>query len=341
MTNSAQSAAPLDALRQMIIGKWISMALSVTAELGVADVLASGPRSATELARFVGASEDHLYRLLRALTVVGVLAELDGRRFALTEVGELLRSDHPQSLRGYARLMGQDAFWRVWGAFGDAVRTGEAIVERVLGMGPFEYFAAHPDAAAVFNDAMTSASAMESDAIARAYDFSRIETLTDVAGGHGLLLATILAAYPNVRGVLFEMPHALEGARKLFGERKLGGRCEVVTGDFFAGVPPGADAYLLKHIIHDWDDDRALAILANCRKALKRDGRVLVVDMVIPPPGEPHFGKLLDLEMMAMTQHGKERTREEFDVLFRSANLRLTRIVPTDAPVSVVEGVAA
>jgi C-methyltransferase len=341
MSNPPQEPEALATLRQMIHGNWVSKAISVAADLGIADVLRAGPRSSEEIARETQATEDGVYRLLRALSVVGVFAELDGRRFALTSISEYLRSDRPDSVRGLARLPGHDAFWRAWGELGYGVRTGHPVFEHVFGMPIFEHLARDAEAAAVFNDAMTSISAHEADAVAAAYDFSGISRLADVAGGHGMLLATLLQKNPELRGVLFEMPHALEGARRLFQERDVAARCEVVSGDFFKTVPPDCDAYLMKHIIHDWDDARSIAILATCRKAMKPKSRLLVVDIVIPPPGEPHFGKLLDLEMMAMTQHGKERTRDEFEALYRRANLRLSRIVPTNAPVSVVEGIPA
>jgi len=323
----------------MIHGKWISKAIAVAADLRIADVLRSGARSCTEIAREVGATEDGVYRLLRALSVVGVFAELDGRRFELTPIGEHLRTDRPDSLAGWARFHGHDVTWRSWGRLGDGVRTGEPVFRSVFGMSTFEYLAQTPDAADVFNAAMTSISSTEADAIACDYDFSGISKLADVAGGHGLLLATILRANPQLRGVLFEMPHAIEGARRLFEERAVAPRCEIVSGDFFATAPAGCDAYILKHIIHDWDDERSAAILVNCRKAMTRGGRVLVIEMVVPAPNEPHFGKLLDLEMMAMTEQGRERTAEEFSALFARAGFRLARIVPTRALVSIVEGV--
>jgi C-methyltransferase len=334
------TAAPdtLLSLRQMIDGKWVSMAISVAAELGVADVLASGPRSSEEIARAVKAHEDGIYRLLRALTVVGVFAELAGRRFALTPLGEYLKTDHPASQRGFARFMGEDGAWRGWGALAHGVRTGEPVFRHAFGMSYWEYLAKNPEAAEIFNQAMTGVSAVESEAVASDFDFSGIRRIADVAGGHGLLLATILEKNPRLEGVLFEVPVAAEGARQLFRSRGLADRCEIVSGDFFAAIPHGCDAYLMKHVLHDWDDERSTRILANVRRAMGANGRVLVVDIVIPGPGEAHFGKILDLEMMALTEQGRERTREEFETLFRNAGLRLSRVVPTRAPVSVLEG---
>jgi C-methyltransferase len=338
MTNLAQPPEALVALQQMINGKWVSKAISVAAELRIADVLRAGPRSCAEIARETGATEGGVYRLLRALSVVGVFSELEGRRFELTPIGEYLRTDRPESLNGWARFQGHDVTWRAWGRLDDGVRTGGPVFRRAFGMTAFEYLDRNPEAAEVFNAAMTSISSTEAEAIARGYDFSGISKLCDVAGGHGLLLATILSANPRLRGVLYEMPHAIEGARRLFAERGLASRCEVVSGDFFASVSGGCDAYIFKHIIHDWDDQRSVAMLSNCRKAMTPDGRLLVIEMVVPGPNEAHFGKLLDLEMMAMTEQGRERTREEFADVFRQAGFELTRVIPTQGPISIVEG---
>lgn len=325
-------------LRDMIFGVWVSKAISVAADLAIADVLRDGPRSSAEIAAAVNATEDGVYRLLRALSAVGVFAEHEGRRFALAPLGDHLRSDRADSLRGLARFVCDDMHWRAWGSLGAGIRGGGSVFKRVFGVSPFDHLAANPEVAAVFNEAMTSISSMEAHAVTTAYDFSGIGKLADVAGGHGGLLAAILSANPSIRGVLFEMSHALEGAQRLFRERGLAERCEVVSGDFFADVPAGCDAYLLKHVIHDWDDERSVAILCNVRKAMKTTDKLLVVEMVVPPPGEPHFAKLLDLEMIALTEQGRERTVEEFAELYRQAGFRLSRIVPTTSGLSVIEG---
>lgn len=321
----------------MICGKWSSQAVYAAAELGIADELRDGPQTAAEVAEAVGANEDGTYRLMRALASLDILEELDGRRFALSELGQLLRSDIP-GLRGFARFVGDESNWRVWGALPHAVRTGESGYHHVYGMSAFEYAEKYPEAAEVLNEGMTSISQLEAFQVADAYDFSSIETLVDVGGGHGFLLATILEANPRMRGVLFEMAHALEGARKLLSEHGLLECSTVEGGDFLERVPPG-DACILKHIIHDWDDERSARILRNCRKAIPPHGRVLVVDMVVPPPGQSHFAKLVDLEMLVITDGGRERSQDEFSHLFKRAGLRLERVIPTAGFVSVVEGV--
>jgi len=326
-------------LLEMITGKWVCQAIYVAAELGVADLLRDGPRSSAEIAKATSANEDAMYRLLRALSNVGIFTERPGRQFELTELGQYLRSDVPGTLRGFARFVGFDPSWRAWGHLLHSVRTGEPAFDHVFGMTSFEHAAKNPAAAAVFNDAMTSISAMEAMAVAMACDFRGIRKLVEVGGGHGLLLATILKANPEMEGVLFEMPHAIEGAKSLFQKEGVADRCKVLSGDFFESVPEGGDAYIMKHIVHDWDDERSVKILRNCHHAMRPQGKLFVVDAVLPQPNEPHFGKLLDLEMLVLTQGGRERTEQDFRKLYEAAGFRLTRIVPTLAQSSVVEGV--
>jgi hypothetical protein len=314
-------------LLQMLAGKWVSRAISAAAELGIADHLASGPRTAAELAAACGAREREVYRLLRALASVGVFVEIAPRQFALTAVAEPLRSDAPDSIRNMARFIGMPMTWRAWEPLTESVRTGKPGIENAFG-----YLKDHAGEAEIFNNAMTDLSRQAGAAVADAYDFSRFRKLVDVAGGHGKLLATILERHPMLSGVLFDMPHVIAGARA-----NLPARCEAASGDFFQAVPAGADAYLLKHIIHDWDDDEAAAILRSCRRAIAADGRLLVVEMVIPAGNEPHFGKLLDLEMLAIPG-GLERTEEEFRALFASAGFEVTGVIPTQSPVSIIEG---
>jgi len=236
--------------------------------------------------------------------------------------------------------MGEDWHWRVWGRTLYSVRTGQAAWAEVHGDEVFPYFASNPEAARIFDRAMTSLSNLAIKAVVDAYDFSEIETLVDVAGGHGRLLTSILEANPSVKGVLFDQPHVLDGARDSEQIKKTGARCELIGGDFFASVPAGADAYIMKHIIHDWDDERALRILTNIRNVMKDEGRVMLVESVITEMNKPDLGKLMDIEML-VSPGGKERTAEEYKVLFARAGLRLTRIVPTQSPYSVIEAVKA
>lgn len=327
------------ALNQLVLGKWVSQAIAVAADLDVADRLAAGPRTSAELAPELGVNEDALYRLLRALANADVLVEEPGRKFALTEMGQFLRRDVPGSVHGWARMAGHAPWWRPWGELLHSVRTGEPSFPVVFGEGPFEYLAKHPDEAAVFNESMTSISGLEAEAVAAGYDFSGIRTVADVGGGHGFLLGTILRAHPNLGGILFDLPHVVAGAPEMLRSLGIEDRCRIVGGSFFEDAPIGADAVIMKHIIHDWDDAASIAILSTCAKALPPGGRVLVVEMVVPPPGEKHFAKLLDLEMMVITDRGRERTEEEYGKLFRGAGLRPTRVVPTLSPVSIVEAI--
>jgi SAM-dependent methyltransferase len=332
---------PYDLLFQMIIGKWISQALGTIAEIGVPDQLAKGARKCRDIARDAGMSEDGLYRLLRALASVGVFAEGADRRFRLTGMGQLLRSDHPESLAGYARFTAHDITWRPWGLLSYSVKTGMPAFDHVFNASVFEHFSRNPEVAAVFDDAMTSISAMEARAVSDAYDFKGIETLLDVAGGHGLLLATILHRHKRMHGVLFDLPHVAANAAVTFTRAGITGRVRIESGDFFKELPSGNNAIIMKHVLHDWDDDSATRILQACHRALDTRGKVLIVDPVVPPSNVPHYGKLLDLEMLVLTPRGRERTKAEFAKLLRGAEFRLSRVIPTESPLSIVEAVKA
>lgn len=337
-SEATETAPPEAILTRMITGSLGSQAVYVAAKLGIADLLIEGPKTVDELAQAAAVDAPSLYRVLRALSSFGVFIELNNRAFGLTPTAELLRSDSPRSLRDLAIFMGEDWHWRVWGRTLYSVRTGKAAWAEVHGEEVFPYFAANPEAAKIFDRAMTSLSNLAIKAVVEAYDFSEIETLVDVAGGHGRLLTTILEANAGVKGVLFDQAHVLEGAKDSEQINSLGARCELVSGDFFVSVPGGADGYIMKHIIHDWDDDRALMILNNIRTAMRDDGRVMLVESVITDSNEPDFGKLLDIEML-VSPGGKERTAAEYKDLFARAGLRLTRIVPTKSPYSVIEAV--
>jgi hypothetical protein len=337
----AQSAPPPEVvLTQMLAAPLVTQALRVVAELGIADLLAERPRSVDELADESGAHPASLYRFMRALASCGVFAETDSgeRVFKLTPMAELLRADVEGSLRDVAIFMGADWHWQVWGDATYSARTGKVAWEHVHGKEVFPYFAEHAEAARVFDNAMTSFSRMVAKAVVAAYDFSSVGKLADIAGGHGSLLAAILRANPQMRGLLFDVPQVIAGAPGLLEAEGVSERCELATGDFFKSVPVGADAYLMKHIIHDWDDARALAILKNCHRAMPETGKLLLVEMVIPPGNEPHFGKIQDLEML-LSPGGLERTEAEFRELFAAAGFELTRIIPTASPMSVIEGV--
>jgi len=334
----AGNVPPQAVLTQMITGSLGSQAIYVAAKLGIADLLAGGPKNVDELAKAADADASSLYRVLRALASFGVFTEQSDRVFALNPTAELLRSDSPSSLRDLAIFMGEDWHWKVWGQTLYSVRTGQAAWKQVHGQEVFPYFAANGEASKIFDRAMTSLSNLAIKAVVEAYDFSGVESLVDIAGGHGRLLTAILDANPLLKGVLFDLPHVIEGAKENETIKAAASRCELTTGDFFVAVPAGADAYIMKHIIHDWDDGRALQILSNIRKVMKPNGRVLLVESVITPANEQDFGKLLDIEML-VSPGGKERTAAEYDELFARAGLRLTRIVPTKSPYSVIEAV--
>jgi hypothetical protein len=332
----AASAPPQVVLTQLITGSLGSQAIYVAAKLGIADLLADGPKSVDELAHAADADASSLYRVLRALASFGVFDERADRVFALNPTAELLRSYSPASLRDLAIFMGEDWHWKVWGQTLYSVRTGQAAWKQVHGQEVFPYFAANAEASKIFDRAMTSLSNLAIKAVVEEYDFSGIETIIDIAGGHGRLLTAILDANSFLKGVLFDLPHVIEGAEESTAIKAAGSRCELTTGDFFVAVPAGADAYIMKHIIHDWDDARALQILGNIRKVMKPNGRVLLVESVITPGNGPDFGKLLDIEML-VSPGGKERTAAEYDELFARAGLKLRRIVPTKSPYSVIE----
>jgi len=321
------------------VGYIASAALYVAITLNVADHLASGPKDVAELARLAGADEDALFRILRLLTSLGIFAEAGPRRFALTPSSELLRKDVPGSLRGIAAFLPDPFHFKVYASLIDSVRTGKTAADSALGMPVFEYLAKNPEYSAVFNDAMTAFSAPVVNAALEAYDFSGIGLLVDVAGGHGEVLMSILKKYPNVRGVLSDVGHVIEGAKPRITIAGLADRCQAVPCDFFAAVPEGGDAYIMKHIIHDWDDARATTILKNIAKAMgAKRGKVILFESVIADGAAPDLGKFIDIEMLAWPG-GKERSAAEFRALFAGAGFELTKIVPTNSPLSVVEAV--
>ena len=328
-------------LFQMCAGHYLSRAIYVAAKLGIADLLANGPRDSADLAQATGMHAPSLLRLLRFLASFGVLAEPESGRFALTPVGEWLRSGIPGSRRAMALLFCGPMEYRAWEELEYSLRTGGIAFDKAFGMSAFEYIAQHPEEAAIFNEAMTSGSLQIAAAIIDAYDFSPFGKLVDVGGGYGVFLSAILKANPSVKGILFDMDHATEGGRKQVDSAGLSGRCEVVSGDFFEAVPPGADAYLLKSVIHDWDDERSVQILKNCHRVMAPQGKLLLVEGVIPERIEPTpVNQIMagsDINMM-VNVGGRERTDAEFRNLFAAAGFRLTRIIPT-AILSVLEGV--
>jgi ubiquinone/menaquinone biosynthesis C-methylase UbiE len=333
-----QAMPPQLAILQMASGYWVSQSIYVAAKLGIADLLKDSPKSCDELATATGTHAPSLYRVLRALASLGVFAETQPNHFSLTPLAACLQSDVPDSIRAYVILRGEEQY-RAWGDLLHGVQTGGSPFEHIYGMNLFDYLAQNPESAKIFDESMTNLSAIESAAIAASYDFSSIQTLVDVAGGEGLLIASILKSNPTLKGVLFDQPYVIERAKRFLEAEGVLERCQLAEGNFFESVPEGGDAYILKHIIHDWDDERAIAILKQCHKVMPDNGKVLVAEQVIPPGNEPFMGKLLDLHMLVMAPGGRERTEAEYRALFEKAGFKLTRIVPTQREVSIVEGI--
>jgi hypothetical protein len=324
---------------QIVQGFWLSRAVYVAAKLGIPDLLKDGPKSADELASAAGMHSGSLYRVLRALDSVGVLAESADRWFALTPLGDTLRSDAPGSLRYFAIEELGENHYPAWEKVLHSVKTGAIAFNHVYGTSKWDYMAEHPEEARIFNQAMASFSAVVAQAIVAAYDFSASSTVVDVGGGDGGLLSAILKSNPNLRGVLADLPHVSEAARRRFQAEGLASRSEILGVDFFDAVPKG-DTYMLKWIIHDWDDERSAKILKNCRSAMTVDGRILLIEAVIQPGSATAFSKLMDLNMLVMTG-GRERTEAEYSALLNAAGLRLSRVVPTQTEMSIIEAVRA
>jgi hypothetical protein len=325
----------------LIGGYRISQAIYVVVELGIPDLLAAGPKCCDELAMETNTHAPTLFRILRFLTGTGLFNELGPKEFELTRLGSTLRSDLPGSFHPGVRCLLSEFDWIPWGRLIHSARTGETAFDHVHGMGPFEYFRKNAEASAVFNSAMTSIAARSGTRIVERYDFSGLRKVVDVGGGHGFLLATILRANPTIRGVLFDLPDVVAGAGQVLENFAVRDRCEVVGGSFFGALPTGGDAYVLRQIVHDWDDDRALAILLNCRAAMTEAGKVLVIEREIAPHHRDAMRVLhADLEML-VNVGGMERTEAEYRSLLEKAGFRLTTTVPLmDAlGFSVFEGV--
>ncbi|MEE9197583.1 MAG: methyltransferase [bacterium] len=325
-------------LPELIGGMQVTQMIHVAAKLGIADHLQDGPKSSAQLAELVEADPRALYRLLRSLASLGIFAETEGKVFGLTALAEPLRTGGPA--RAWAIMYGEGFYWGAWADLLHSVRTGKPAFGHVFGVEAFDYLAGHPEASQIFNDAMTSGTRENVEAFLAAYDFSNSKTVVDVGGGHGILVAGLLKAHPHLRAVIFDRPEVVQGARSLLEAEGVVERSQFAGGDFFESVPEGGDLYVLKHVIHDWDDERAAVILRNCRRAMGSQGRVLLLEYVLPSGNEPHPAQMADITMMVMVG-GQERTEDEFRDLFGQAGLKLTRIIPTDSPVSLLEAVVA
>jgi len=333
-------ATPAATLMGLLMGAQVSQAIHVAAAMGIADLLYDGPRTSEELAAETGAHTGSLYRLLRALASVGVFREDEQKRFALTPLGELLRSDVPGSLRGWAAFIGRPYFSAAWSELEHSVRTGENAFRHVHGTDVWSYRAEHPEESEIFDRAMESLTASSNRALLDAYDFGRFESVVDVGGGNGALLSALLDHYPAMRGILFDQPHVVANARSKLDAAGVGDRCTVVGGSFFEEVPAGGDAYTMKSILHDWDDPEAAAILRVCRSGLSEAARLLLIERIVGVVNEDPRTKFLDLNMLVVPG-GRERTIEEWLALLESTGYVLVGTTATTSGLCVIEARAS
>jgi hypothetical protein len=324
----------------MATAHWVSRIVYVAAKLELADHLANGPKGAEELAGVTGTHAPSLYRLMRTLALVGLLSEDGAQRFTLTPLGEALKKNAPGAARATILTLASDTFCAGFGELLYSVQTGKSGFEKVLRMPVFDWLGQNPEMASLFSQTMIGFHGAEPAAVAAAYDFSNLKTIVDVGGATGNLLTAVLGRAPGARGILYDLPHVVRDAPAMIQSRGLTDRVTIEGGSFFERVPAGADAYMLSHIIHDWSEAQCLTILGNCRRAMKPDGRLLLIEMVLPPGNSPHPGKMLDL-MMLVGPGGQERTEQEYSKLLAKAGFRLVRVVPTESAVSVVEAVPA
>ncbi len=337
--SEAQQLPPDAQLLQALFGFMVTRSVSAVAELDVADALAGGPLHYTDLAGVVGADQRSLHRVMRLLVSIGMFAEPEPGTFSLTPASNLLRSDHPTSMRDLAVVLTSESHWLPWGRFTDTLRSGESGPQHAFGTDIFSWFQGveNKEQWRLFNAAMTSFSSATSKAVVDTYDFSRFKRIVDIGGGHGFFLKAALAGAPDARGILFDLPGVMEG----LSGGSLGDRIEPVGGDFFEDVPADGDCYTMKHIVHDWSDDHCRTLLSNIVRVMDPEGTVVVVETVMPETAEPHPAKFMDVNMLAMTEGGTERTEREFAELFESVGLRLWAIHATPSPDSVVEATKA
>jgi hypothetical protein len=328
----------------MVASLWIPQALHAAASLGVADAIAADGSRSDEVARAIGADATATHRLLRALVAIELCTEHEDGRFGLTPLGSCLRADAPDSVRSWVRLMGGEMVWRSWGLLTECVRTGTPAPMLLEGKNAFEWMAEHPTEFAIFDHSMQELTRRAAPAIAAAYDFGGVHVAIDVGGGHGALLCGILQHHAHLRGAVFDQPHCAAGAAALAAEAGVGDRCRFIGGDFFTAVAEGADVYLMKSVIHDWNDDRGVAILRACRAAMRADARLLIVEVVVPArPGTSPLDQMIagtDLNMLVMTG-GRERTEAQYRALCEVAGLRVARVLPTATAFSLIEAVPA
>jgi O-methyltransferase domain/Dimerisation domain len=330
---------PQLALQQMIQGYQVTQCIYVAAKLSIADLLKDGPRTSEELAQATGTHAPALYRVLRLLTALDLLTEQQGHSFALTPLGVYLRRGVTGSMHETVLCYAEKPTWHIWGALLHSVQTGEPSPEHVLGLKPWDYYPQHPEEAVLFNNMMTEWTASVAPTVAAAYDFSATQTLVDVGGGHGQMLASILQAHPTLHGVLFDLPHVVKGATSLLERGGVADRCQIIGGDAFTAVPAGYETYLLSRVIHDWDDERAIALLSRCHQAMQPRGKVLLVERVIVTGSALQVLVLESDVQMLVWAGGKERTDAEYGALLSAAGFEVTQLIAVLPPFYVIEAV--
>jgi hypothetical protein len=340
MPDTHTALPPHAQLVQMGTAHWMSHVLYVAAKLSLADHLAKGRAGIDELATITKTHSPSLGRFLRTLGHLGLVNEDGAGRFTLTPLGEALKTGAPGSARAAILTLASPWITNGWTHLLESVQTGKPGLDKTLGMPIFDWLAQNPDEASLFSETMVSFHGAEPAAVAAAYDFSAMKTVVDIGGATGNLLAAILGRYAGLRGILYDLPHVVRDAPALLQARGVADRATITSGSFFDGVPSGGDAYLLSHIIHDWTEAQCLTILGHCRRAMAPDSRVLIIEMVLPAGNVPHPGKMLDM-MMLVGPGGQERTEPEYVALLSNAGLRLTKVVPTDSAVSIVEAMIA
>jgi SAM-dependent methyltransferase len=337
-SNAGRTAAAQQDLLRLFVGMWTTQAVATAARLGVAEHLAAtGPQTPTDVARDLGVHRSSLRRLMRTLASVGVFAPVGEGRYGLTPVGELLCASHPGSLKHWFIAETDPVHWQSWERMIDAVRTGQPQPPMACGTTVFGYYAAHADDAQRFGLAMADISRLTAHAVVDSYDFSGVRQLVDVGGGNGSLALAILERHPRPHAIVLDLPHSADHATAAIAAAGAGARCRFEAGDFFAKVPEGADLHLLKFILHDWSDEDCLRILRRCREAIAPDGRLVVVELLLPEENRPDFVQFMDLNMLVMTG-GLERTAAEYGVLLDRAGFRLARVIPTSSPFQLIEG---
>ena len=342
-TSPGQGSLPSNRARlQELIGSMrVTQLIYVAATLGIADQLTDGPKRIEELASTAAVDTNALYRVLRALASQGIFAETGDRHFALTPQAELLRDDVPGSLRAYSMMLGEESYWKPWGALLECVKTGETAFNRVFGMGRWEYLAAHPDAAETFNRMSASNTDGRATPIVEAYDFSAATTVIDLGGGRGGLMAAILTKHPDVKGVLTDLPAVVAEAKAFIAAQGLGERCQVRANDLFTSVPQGGDIYVMKSVLHGLNDDQAVAVLKNCRAAVTASAKLLVIEAVLPPHGSPSpLINMLDVQGMVING-SRERSQEELRAFLETAGFSLHRVIQTGTQDQIFESLPA